>query len=49
MPRHLAREKELELSDICIVCSAADFDPAMPPFITAYLTHMWDAVDSRGL
>lgn len=42
MLRHLAREKEPELSDIRIVCSVADLDPAMPRFVTAYLTHMWD-------
>jgi 8-oxo-dGTP pyrophosphatase MutT (NUDIX family) len=41
MLRHLAGEKEPELSDIRIVRSAADLDPAMPHFVTAYLTHMW--------
>jgi 8-oxo-dGTP pyrophosphatase MutT (NUDIX family) len=41
MLRHLASEKEPELSDIRIVRSAADFDPAMQPFITSYLTHIW--------
>jgi 8-oxo-dGTP pyrophosphatase MutT (NUDIX family) len=44
MLRHLAGEREPELSDIRIVRSAADLDPAMPPFVTAYLTEMW----SRG-
>jgi 8-oxo-dGTP pyrophosphatase MutT (NUDIX family) len=38
---HLAGEKEPELSDIRIVRSAADLDPAMPRFVTAYLTHVW--------
>jgi 8-oxo-dGTP pyrophosphatase MutT (NUDIX family) len=41
MLRHLAGEREPELSDIRIVRSAADLDPAMPRFVTAYLTHMW--------
>jgi 8-oxo-dGTP pyrophosphatase MutT (NUDIX family) len=41
MLRHLASEPDPELSDIRIVRSAADFDPAMPPFITAYLQTMW--------
>ena len=49
MLRHLTCEKEPELSDIRIVRSAADLDPAMPRFVTAYLTHMWgrDAQDRR--
>jgi 8-oxo-dGTP pyrophosphatase MutT (NUDIX family) len=42
MLRHLASENEPELSDIRIVRSAADLDPAMPHFVTAYLTHMWN-------
>lgn len=41
MLHHLAREAEPELSDIRIVRSAEDLDPAMPRFVTAYLTHMW--------
>jgi 8-oxo-dGTP pyrophosphatase MutT (NUDIX family) len=44
MLRHLAGEPQPELSDIRIVRSAADFDPRMPGFVTAYLSHMW----SRG-
>jgi hypothetical protein len=39
--RHLASEAEPELSDIRIVRSTADLDPAMPRFITTYLTRMW--------
>jgi hypothetical protein len=46
MLRHLASEKEPELSDIRIVRSAADLDPAMPRFVTAYLTHVWEGVDA---
>jgi 8-oxo-dGTP pyrophosphatase MutT (NUDIX family) len=41
--RHLAREAEPELSDIRIVRSPRDFDPAMPRFVIAYLTHVWAA------
>ena len=38
---HLAREKEPELADIHIVRGPADFDPMMPAFVTAFLTHVW--------
>jgi hypothetical protein len=41
MLRHLAREPQPELSDIRIVRSRADFDPKMPRFVTAYLSHVW--------
>ena len=34
---HLARERQPELADIRIVRGAADFDPAMPRFVTAFL------------
>jgi 8-oxo-dGTP pyrophosphatase MutT (NUDIX family) len=34
---HLARERQPELADIRIVCRSADFDPAMPDFVTAFL------------
>jgi 8-oxo-dGTP pyrophosphatase MutT (NUDIX family) len=34
---HLAREQRPELCDVRIVRSRADFDPMMPPFVTAYL------------
>ena len=39
--RHLASDRQPELSDIRIVRSAADFDPGMPRFVTAYLVQMW--------
>jgi 8-oxo-dGTP pyrophosphatase MutT (NUDIX family) len=39
--RHLASEARPELADIRIVRSPADFDPAMPEFVTAYLSHVW--------
>jgi 8-oxo-dGTP pyrophosphatase MutT (NUDIX family) len=35
----LAQERQPELADIRIVGSAADFDPAMPRFVTAFLAH----------
>ncbi len=34
---HLARERQPELADIRIVRAPADFDPAMPGFVTAFL------------
>ena len=37
MLAHLASEAEPELADIRIVRGPADFDPAMPPFVTAFL------------
>jgi hypothetical protein len=46
MLRHLAHETEPELSDVRIVRSAADFDPAMPRYIMAYLIHMWSSVEA---
>lgn len=39
MRAHLACEATPELADIRIVRSSADFDPAMPDFIVAYLDH----------
>jgi 8-oxo-dGTP pyrophosphatase MutT (NUDIX family) len=40
---HLAREREPELADVRVVRGPADFDPMMPPFVTAFLTHVWSA------
>ena len=45
MLRHLASEPQPELSDVRIVRSAADLDPGMPRFVTAYLAHMWSGHD----
>lgn len=39
--RHLAREAQPELSDVRIVRSPQDFEPMMPDFVTAYLSHLW--------
>ena len=38
---HLASEAQPELADVRIVRGPADFDPMMPPFVTAFLTHVW--------
>jgi 8-oxo-dGTP pyrophosphatase MutT (NUDIX family) len=38
---HLAREQQPELADVRIVRGPADFDPMMPDFVTAFLTHVW--------
>ena len=37
----LALQHEPELSDIRIVRGPADLDPMMPPFVVAFLYHMW--------
>jgi 8-oxo-dGTP pyrophosphatase MutT (NUDIX family) len=39
--RHIEGEQRPELVDIRILRSPADFDPAMPRFVTAFLTHCW--------
>lgn len=39
--RHLAHEQRPEFTDIRIVRSPADFDSAMPRFVTAFLTYLW--------
>jgi 8-oxo-dGTP pyrophosphatase MutT (NUDIX family) len=39
---HIEREAEPELVDVRIVRGPADFDPMMPPFVTAYLAHVWE-------
>jgi 8-oxo-dGTP pyrophosphatase MutT (NUDIX family) len=39
--RHIATEARPELADIRIVRSPDDFDPAMPDFVTAYLSYVW--------
>ena len=40
---HLARERQPELADICIVRGPADFTAAMPRFVTAFLAHHFAA------
>lgn len=39
--RHLAAEQRPEFVDVRLVRSPADLDPAMPPFIPAFLTDLW--------
>ena len=39
MREHIAGERNPELADIRIVRGPADFDPMMPPFVTAFLSH----------
>ena len=38
---HLAGEQSPELADVRIVRGPGDFDPMMPDFVAAYLTHLW--------
>ena len=42
MRAHIAAENNPELADIRIVRGPADFDPSMPPFVTAFLAHAFD-------
>jgi hypothetical protein len=37
---HIAREAKPELADVRVIRGRKDFDPMMPPFITAYLSHL---------
>ncbi len=45
MRAHIAGDKHPELADIRVVRRPADFDPMMPPFVTAFLAH---ALAGRG-
>ena len=38
---HISREQKPEFVGIRIVRSPADFDPAMPRFVSAFLTYVW--------
>jgi 8-oxo-dGTP pyrophosphatase MutT (NUDIX family) len=38
---HLAREQHAELADVRIVGGPADLDPMMPPYVRAFLMHVW--------
>jgi len=40
---HLARERQPELADVCIVREPGDLDPQMPPFIKVFIEHIWAA------
>ena len=37
--QEIGRVENPELADIRIVHGPADFDPMMPPFVTAFLSH----------
>jgi 8-oxo-dGTP pyrophosphatase MutT (NUDIX family) len=37
---HIRADKKPELADVRIVRASGDFDPMMPPFVTAYMAHM---------
>lgn len=41
---NLAHEPQPELADVRIVRGPDDFDPMMPPFVTAFLRHAWSVV-----
>jgi 8-oxo-dGTP pyrophosphatase MutT (NUDIX family) len=41
MRAHIAGDKHPELADIRIVRDPSDFDPMMPPFVTAFLSHVF--------
>jgi hypothetical protein len=38
---HVARDAKSELADVRVVRSPADFDRMMPPYVTAFLMHVW--------
>jgi 8-oxo-dGTP pyrophosphatase MutT (NUDIX family) len=38
---YTAGQEQPELADVRIVRGPADFDPMMPPFVTAFLTYVW--------
>ena len=46
MLAHLAAQREPELADIRIVRAAADLDPMMPQFVTAFLIDVWNGAAS---
>jgi 8-oxo-dGTP pyrophosphatase MutT (NUDIX family) len=39
--QHLKSERDPELADIVIARNHVDLDPRMPPFVIAFLEHMW--------
>ena len=44
---HIKARRQPELADIRIV-RAPDFDPMMPPFVTAFLTHVWSRASEEA-
>jgi 8-oxo-dGTP pyrophosphatase MutT (NUDIX family) len=45
---HIAREAQPELADVRVVGSPADFDAMMPPYVTAFLRHVWKQARTGG-
>jgi 8-oxo-dGTP pyrophosphatase MutT (NUDIX family) len=39
---HVARERQAELADVRVVGGPADFDAMMPPYVRAFLLHVWE-------
>lgn len=48
MLAHLARERQPELGDVRVVRGTADFDAAMPYFVTAFLRHHFGLANATG-
>ena len=44
---HLRSEAQPELADIRIVRGPPDLDPKMPPFVAAFLSHIWNGWSER--
>lgn len=44
---HMRSQAHPELADVRIVRSPADFDRMMPPYVTAFLRHVWER-EQRG-
>jgi 8-oxo-dGTP pyrophosphatase MutT (NUDIX family) len=47
MREHIARETHPELADVRIVRGTADFDPMMPVFVTAFLSHVFNGLSPQ--
>jgi 8-oxo-dGTP pyrophosphatase MutT (NUDIX family) len=45
---YLRSEAQPELADIRIVRGPTDFDPKMPPFVVAFLSHVWNGQVERS-
>ena len=45
---HIAAQVQPELADLRVVRSPDDFDPMMPPYVTAFLRHAWGRETEPG-